>query len=234
MSGADEDFLARREAARRVIDALDAGAIGDAPARAGFFNAVYRQADGDPAFIPWADLKPKRQLAEWLGAHPGEGRSAIDVACGLGDNAEALAAAGYRTTAFDLSADAIDWARRRFPQSAVDYRVADLLGLPPQWAGAFDLVNECYTLQSVPPALLDRMARAIAGLVAPAGTLLVYTRIRPEEAEADGPPWPLRPSDAMRFAALGFEMVERETFEIVRGDRRVPIWFCEWRRASGR
>jgi hypothetical protein len=37
-----------------------------------------------------------------------------------------------------------------FPQSAVDYRVADLFDAPSEWRGAFDLVHELYTLQALP------------------------------------------------------------------------------------
>lgn len=230
MSGGDDDFMRRREAARGIVNALDRDRVRDAPERAEFFNAVYERAEGDAAFVPWADLEPKPQLLQWLADHPGEGRRAIDIACGLGDNAEALATAGYRTTAFDLAVGAVEWARRRFPRSAVDYRVADLLDPPADWIGAFDLVHECYTLQSVPPQMLDRLAPAIAGLVAPGGTLLVYTRIRPDDTEVDGPPWPLREADAMRFAGLGLELVRRDAFDNRRGERVIPHWFCEWRR----
>ncbi|MCG6857697.1 MAG: class I SAM-dependent methyltransferase [Salaquimonas sp.] len=226
----DEDFLALRDAARDAVNAIDSDMRRDAPERAAFFNAVYEQAHGDPAFVPWADLAPKPQLNQYLAVHPGKGRRAIDVACGLGDNAEALAGAGYQTTAFDMAHDAVEWARRRFPETKVDYRVANLLEPPDGWTGSFDLVNECYTLQSVPPEMLDAMAPGVANLVAPGGKLLVYTRIRPDDMDHSGPPWPLRESDAMRFADLGLELVEKTEFENRRPDRVVPHWFCVWRR----
>ena len=41
----------------------------------------------------------------------------LDVGCGLGDNAECFAAAGAKVTAFDFVAQAIEWAKRRFPQT---------------------------------------------------------------------------------------------------------------------
>ncbi len=92
------------------------------PERQAFFNAVYEQAAGDAAFVPWADLKAKEQLNNGLRkmteSNPHPALTAMDVACGLGDNAEALARAGYATTAFDLAGDAIDWAKKRFPESA--------------------------------------------------------------------------------------------------------------------
>ncbi|MEZ5791291.1 MAG: methyltransferase domain-containing protein [Nitratireductor sp.] len=126
MTGDDpEAFRARREALKSRIDPLDKDMI-DGGDRGAFFDTVYDMAAGDAAGVPWADLKPKQQLEQWLASNPGNGRTAIDIACGLGDNAEAMAAAGYRTTAFDLARKAVAWARQRFPDSAVDYQVADL------------------------------------------------------------------------------------------------------------
>lgn len=202
--------------------------------RRGFFGDVYREAAGDAASVPWADLKPKAELVEWLTRNPGGGRAAIDVACGLGDNAEAIAAAGWRTTAFDLAADAISWAGRRFPDSPVDYRVADVLDPPPHWRGGFDLVNECYTLQAVPPEAMPALRAAVAALVAPGGRLLVYARVRPDGSPASGPPWPLEISQARAFADMGFELVSERRFETVRRDRLVDHVFCEWKRAEAR
>lgn len=154
----DEDFAARRSALRSHVNELDRHSGGSRTDRAAFFDAVYETAGNDTAGVPWADLKPKDRLASWLAGNPGEGRRAVDVGCGLGDNAEAIAAVGWATTAFDLSPRAVDWARQRFPESSVDYRAGDLTDLPPQWAGAFDLVHECYTIQSVPGELRTRLS----------------------------------------------------------------------------
>jgi len=141
---AEDEFLTRREAAKRRLDRLTSAKGGDSTDRRRWFEAVYETASGDAAAVPWADLEPKAALLDWLTRNPGGGRLAIDVACGLGDNAEALAAAGYQTIAFDLAQAAVDWAKQRFPASDVDYRVADLFALPADWAARFDLVHECY------------------------------------------------------------------------------------------
>lgn len=225
-----EEFRRRREALKARINPLDKDILPDNPDRKAFFDAVYDMADGDAAAVPWADLRPKGKLVDWLADNPGEGKRAIDVACGLGDNAEAMAAAGYETTAFDLAGKAIGWARRRFPDSPVDYRAASLIEPPAEWLGAFDLVHECYTIQSVPPELHPRFARAVADLVKPGGILLVYARKRAEDAPADGPPWPLKPSETGIFAEFGFEPLHREDFDIVRPDRRIAHEFAVWRR----
>ena len=68
----------------------------------------------------------------------GEGRSAIVIGCGLGDDAEALQQLGFQVTASDIAATAIDWCHQRFPNSNVNYRVADLFNLDPTWHAAFD------------------------------------------------------------------------------------------------
>lgn len=233
----DEDFLQRRESVRSQINAMDQSVLHDQPERQDFFNAVYTNADGDAAFVPWADLKAKDKLEQWLEANSGLILSArlkaVDVACGLGDNAEALSSAGYNTTAFDLAADAIGWAKKRFPDSNVDYQSADLFDLPKDWIGAFDLVHECYTLQALPPQMLDRTASAIAGLVKPGGTLLVFTRTRGNGSAVDGPPWPLEDKDVDCFAVLGFEKIAGDRFTNTKNDRIIPHAFVEWRKTEG-
>jgi SAM-dependent methyltransferase len=203
------------------------------PERKAFFKDIYRRADGDPGMVPWADLVAKAKLHEWLVRNPGKEEStALDVACGLGDNAEALAAAGYATTAFDLSDHAIRWARKRFPNSPVDYRTADLFNLPEAWREHFDLVNECYTLQSMTPGMLPETAAAVASLVKPGGTLLVYARWREDGAAANGPPWPLEKSALHVFAGLGFSLENEDLFTVDRPGRTIPHSFAVWRKAK--
>lgn len=228
------DFEARRQAARERLDADDPAvkAARDDTGRSGFFANVYEKADGDAAAVPWADLEPKPQLLEWLAEHPGQGRRAIDVACGLGDHAVALAAAGYETTAFDYAEKAVNWSRRRFADKPVDWHVADLTNLPAHWRYAFDLVYECYTVQSVPPERHAEFSAAIASLVAPGGTLLVYARSRKDGEKADGPPWPLSPSELDLYAASGLKREASDSFDIVRPDKTIPHRFDVWRRAG--
>ncbi|MEM7216084.1 MAG: class I SAM-dependent methyltransferase [Pseudomonadota bacterium] len=226
----DRDFWSRREKAMAEVQLLDRDVIHNNPEREAFFETVYHRAQGDAAAVPWADLEAKHKLAEWLSGNlPANGR-AIDVGCGLGDNAEALVRAGYRTSAFDFSQEAIDWSERRFPGSSVEYRVADLFNLPSEWLGVFDLVHECYTLQSIPPETLAKSVPAVCSLVAPGGTLLVYTRVRPDGGEVDGPPWPLEESTTKSFENHGLELVSRETFDLARQERTIPHVFSVWNR----
>jgi SAM-dependent methyltransferase len=178
----------------------------------GWFDELYREAAGDPGQVPWANLGPNSALPPWLAAQPAErlrGRALV-VGCGLGDDAEALAAAGLATTAFDLSAQAVAWARERFPGSPVAYRSADLLDAPGEWRGAFDLVLEIYTLQALPAATRARAFAPLAGFVAPGGRLLVVTFGRDEDDDAGTLPWPLTRADLRRFDELGLRELRFE------------------------
>ncbi|MEM9330235.1 MAG: class I SAM-dependent methyltransferase [Pseudomonadota bacterium] len=227
----DPDFQRRREKAMAEVQLLDKDTIHSHPEREAFFENVYQRADGDPAAIPWADLKAKHKLEEWLSANAPHRGCAIDVGCGLGDNAQALMDAGYQTTGFDFSAEAIQWALSRFPNSPVTFTVADLFDVPKDWIERFDLVHECYTLQSIPPETLEKSIPSVVSLVRPGGTLLVYTRVREDNSEVDGPPWPLEETKLKTFFELGLELLNREEFVLERPpDRVIPHVFSVWRK----
>ena len=205
----DPDFESRRLAARARLDAIDDSGAGD-PYRRAWFTVVYESAGEDPAQIPWADLRPHPLLAAWL-AHapvPASGARALDVGCGLGDNAAAIAAKGWRTTGFDLSPRAIHWAQSRFP--ALAFVAADLFRAPDEWTAAFDLVHECYTLQALPDGPRADATGRIAQFVRPGGRLVVIARARNTSSFA-GPPWPLARDEIMSAAAHGLttEAVEQ-------------------------
>ncbi|MDE2362506.1 MAG: class I SAM-dependent methyltransferase [Hyphomicrobiales bacterium] len=212
-----QDFAGRRAAARKRLDAIDphkrqGGAEAD-PFRRHWFEDVYNLAGEDAACVPWANLEPHPLLADWLAQHDIASRRALDVGCGLGDNAEALAARGAATTAFDLSPKAIDWAKKRFPASSATYLAADLFAAPAQWRQHFDLVHECYTLQALPASLLPQAAAALASFVAPDGRLLVIARARPNAAAPAGPPWPLSRENIEALATGGLTLVSVEEIE---------------------
>jgi SAM-dependent methyltransferase len=173
-----------------------------------WFEELYAGAAGEEG-IPWADLVPNPHLMTWLDGRQLRGR-ALKVGCGLGDDAEALAALGLDVVAFDISPTAIEWCRRRFPGSRVEYVVADALDPPDEWAGAFDFVLECYTLQVLPPELRRPAASRIEATAAPGGTLLAIARGR---GDADPPgqmPWPLTPEELKECFSL--ERVSSEDF----------------------
>ncbi len=177
----------------------------------GWFEPFYAAADGNAAAIPWAVAGPRRELVKW--AHEqsagGGGQSALVIGCGLGDDAEFLAELGYRVIAFDVSQTAIDWCKRRFPDSPVDYQVADMFAPPVEWLVAFDLTVEDYIVQALPPEMRMDAVTASAAFVAPGGLLLAIGRGIEDGAERSGPPWPLTMAELALFEQAG---LERQSF----------------------
>ena len=196
------------------------------------FEEIYAGAGSDLAASPWADLSPNNALIGWLAGQPapsggeapgreaprgGEvpsgweapsGREALVVGCGLGDDAEELARRGFRVTAFDISPTAIELCRQRFPDSRVQYRVADLFDLPPDWSRAFDVVVEIRTLQSLPPNLRAAAASAIADTVAPGGRIFLRTAVRDPDEPLTTRPWPLTNEELEPLSEAGLIQTE--------------------------
>ena len=206
-----------RTLARRLAD--ESLAKGDP---LGWFEALYQAAGENLALIPWADLTFNPHLAAWLAANPRDwaGRRALVVGCGLGDDAEELARRGAKVTAFDVSPKAIEWCRRRFASSPVDYQVANALSLPDAWHGAFDLVVEIYTLQALPPGPRAVASAELAAALAPGGTLLVVARGREPNEDPGSAPWPLVKSELDAFTSHG---LVAETFEDFLDNEQPPV-----------
>jgi SAM-dependent methyltransferase len=201
MTAQDPDEDARR---------LSGEALGEGDPTS-WFERLYAQAADGHAVVPWDRRAPHPLLVEWIEQRPDlSGRRTLVVGCGLGDDAAYLAAQGYRVIAFDISGSAIDAARRRFPTSPVDFRVADLLNPPAEWREHFDLVVETYTTQSLPVRLRPTVVLHVGRLVAPGGTLLVLAVAPDADEQSDGPPWPLSRTDIESFAVEGLKVVSVE------------------------
>jgi SAM-dependent methyltransferase len=200
----------------------------------GWFEALYRRAEGERAAVPWADAAPRFRLEAWLAECGLPADRAIDVGCGLGENAQILAKAGWQLTAFDISATAIAWARElmaaRFPEINVQFQHADLFDFPPEWRGAFDLVHETYNLQALPRDRAGEAAHQIAALAAPGGTVLIMTRAREDGETPEGPPWPLSRRELKAFRDAGLEEIRFEEF-YDRRDDPIRHFLVEYRRS---
>jgi len=218
----DEEWLGGR-LAREALDAGDP---------AGWFEPLYAAAEQGETHVPWDRGAPNRWLAAWAEANRprGAGRRAIVVGAGLGDDAELVAELGFKTVAFDVSPTAARLARERFPDTRVDYRAADLLELPMAWRGAYDLVVEIRTVQSLPSAPRPAAIAAIGGLVAPGGTALVIAAARHPGDPDDGPPWPLTRPEIESFAAGDLRMARLDAPRDADG---FAWWVAELRRDAG-
>lgn len=181
----------------------------------GWFEPLYAQARRRADAIPWAELAPHPYLVDWLADPPVAvaGCRTVVVGCGLGDDAAALAEHGAEVTAFDVSASAVTWAARRFPDQGIDWRTHDLLSLPDTFAQAFDLVVEVRTVQSLPGVVRDAAMQAISGLVAPGGMLIAVALMATSDQVARasaGPPWPQAPSELAAYQAAGLARIGLE------------------------
>jgi SAM-dependent methyltransferase len=132
-----------------------------------------RAADWDERYagseLVWSAEPNRFLVAEADALAPGR---ALDLACGEGRNAVWLAGRGWDVTGVDFSAVGLRKAERLAASRGVhvDWVLADLLEYTPAPL-AYDLVLVFYL--QLPAAERRLVARAAAGSVAPAGTLLV-------------------------------------------------------------
>ncbi len=180
-----------------------------------FFESVYENADHDDlSSIPWATLAPNVCLEKHL-SQKGQvsGKKALVIGCGLGDDALILEKYGYEVDALDISPSAIALAKKRHPDSKVDFHVADIYDMPSSSVGKYDFVYEGLTIQSLPPSDRENLVGIIASLVAKEGELFVYAHSQDDTDNYGGPPWPLYEDEFMLFEKEGLEQVyiEKET-----------------------
>lgn len=106
---------------------------------------------------------------------PLAGARVVDVGCGGGLMAEALARAGATVTAIDLAPGMIEVARLHAAEQGVpvDYRVEAVEALAARQGASFDIVTCMEMIEHVPdpPALLA----ALAALLRPGGALFLST-----------------------------------------------------------
>ncbi len=179
-----------------------------------WFEQLYSCANGDNSKIPWADGIPNPYLISWFEKTniSGNGRSAVVVGCGLGEDAEELSGRGFKVTAFDLSPTAIEWCKKLYPESSVRYLAADLFDLPEELTKRFDFIYECYTIQALPRSLRNKTIKAIASLLNEGGEMLLIGRSWHGEREDDGPPWSLKEEELLYFQTLGLQEITSEEF----------------------
>ena len=140
-----------------------------------FSALAHRWWDPTSDFKPLHDINPLRlgYIDERCGGLAG--KIALDVGCGGGILAEAMAQSGARVTGIDLSEKALAVARLHQVESgiSVDYRLIAAEALVAEAAGCFDVVTCMELLEHVPePA---STIAACARLVSPGGIVVFST-----------------------------------------------------------
>jgi 2-polyprenyl-6-hydroxyphenyl methylase/3-demethylubiquinone-9 3-methyltransferase len=146
------------------------------PAELAKFSALaHRWWDPTSEFRPLHEINPLRlahieRLAGGLA-----GKRIVDVGCGGGILAEAMAAKGATVTGIDLADKPLKVAmlHRMETGTNVDYRLVSAEDLAAEWPGAFDMVTCMEMLEHVPdpPAIVG----ACAKLVKPGGLVFFST-----------------------------------------------------------
>jgi 2-polyprenyl-6-hydroxyphenyl methylase/3-demethylubiquinone-9 3-methyltransferase len=154
---------------------VDAGEI------ARFRSAASRWWDPQGEMRPLHDLNPVRlAYVETGGAL--DGRKVVDVGCGGGLLAEAMAARGARVVGLDLADELLSVARLHALEAGVqvDYRLESAEAHAAGHAGHYDVVTCMEMLEHVPdPAAV---VAALGALVRPGGDVFVSTLNRTPRA----------------------------------------------------
>jgi 2-polyprenyl-6-hydroxyphenyl methylase/3-demethylubiquinone-9 3-methyltransferase len=185
-----------------------------------FSKLAHRWWDPEGEFRPLHDINPLR--LDWIAQHAQlEGSRVLDVGCGGGILAEAMARRGAKVTGIDLSENALRVAQLHLHESrvAVQYENASVEDYAASHAGKFDLVTCMELLEHVPqPA---PMVTACARLVRPGGQVFFSTINR-------------NPKSYL-FAVIGAEYVLRllpkGTHDYLRFIK--PSELSRWSRAAG-
>jgi len=125
------------------------------------------------------DQRWKARLLDMSGAAPG--MRALDLACGTGDIAFALASRGADVAGLDVTHRMLQLAhaKRSAAKGAARFVTGDMMSLPfPD--GTFDLVTTGYGIRNVPR--IETALAEIRRVLRPGGTLLSLDFNRPERA----------------------------------------------------
>jgi SAM-dependent methyltransferase len=122
---------------------------------------------------PWDTGITPPEVMEFIeGAPPGK---ALDLGCGTGTNAIALARRGWRVTGVDFASRAIREARRKSAREGLEIEflaadIADLRGL----TGGYDYALDVGCLHSLPETGRAGYAAALGREVRPGGLYMLY------------------------------------------------------------
>jgi 2-polyprenyl-6-hydroxyphenyl methylase / 3-demethylubiquinone-9 3-methyltransferase len=184
-----------------------------------FSKLAHRWWDPAGEFRPLHEINPLR--LEWIDRHaPLDGKQVLDIGCGGGILAEAMARRGARVTGIDLSEKALRVAELHLLESKLNitYENAMAEDYAAAHPAAFDVVTCMELLEHVPQP--ESMVAACARLVRPGGQVFFSTINRNPKAYL--------------FAVIGAEYVLKLLPRATHDYRRFikPSELSRWSRAA--
>ena len=134
----------------------------------------------------------------------------VVLGAGRGHDAREFARHGFKVTAVDFAADAVEAMHRLAdPQAPVEVVQADLFTLPAAWNDNFDAVLEYTCFCAINPDRRAEYADLVARLIKPGGLYLAL--LFPLDRHAGGPPFAVSTDEFLAlFEARGFQLERRE------------------------
>jgi SAM-dependent methyltransferase len=169
------------------------------------------QEKWDRKYLENPQLRAPRPPVRWLELlHDRKSGLALDLACGTGRNAIALARLGWEVEAVDLSSVAL----QILAQEAERAGVAEKIRPEKRDLDDFEAPDERYDLILIANYLDRDLIRRILPAVKPGGILIVETYMRhPENEKPESTPdYLLRAGELPELLGSGFEILHYEEF----------------------
>jgi methyl halide transferase len=193
------------------------------------WDAVYRE--GTP---PWDSGQPHAELATVLDEYQLRPQTVLELGCGSGADAVALAKRRFEVTAVDCSPIAVERARLRAEQhdALLRFVLDDVLDFA-QTAGQFDFVYDAGLYHAIRQTDLDRYLDALWRVTRPGSHYLCLAGAPETRADDTGPPQVSKDEIHSELGRL-FEFVHLRLIRLVSADpsRSHAGWSCLMRRPT--
>ncbi|MFQ5346110.1 MAG: nitroreductase family protein [Mariprofundus sp.] len=220
-----DDFQAMETAPRTrkaLTEIVHAGAWGKSwqpPAGAGW-EARYQETSMER--LPWFHAGLDADFEQALAQFQITAGKVLDIGCGPGTQAIALAKRGFSVTASDVSRTAVESSRllAEAENLSIEFHVDDVLDS--KLAGSFDVILDrgifhCFDQQTDQQAYLTTLRRLLKS-----GGLLLLKCFHKDETREQGPPGRYGEDDIRRFFADGFELLETHATQFSPGPQDEP------------
>jgi nitroreductase/SAM-dependent methyltransferase len=231
VEGAPEEFRLKETAPRTRKPLSEIVHVGrwdipmQVPSSAGW-EARYQETQVEQ--LPWFQAGLDADFEQALTQLDIKAARILDIGCGPGTQAVALAQQGFEVTACDVSWSAVESARRlaEAARITIDFHVDDVLDS--RLAGPFDLVFDRGVFHCFADAVdQEAYLATVKRLLKPKGLLLLKC-FHEDETREEGPPGRYGEADICRLFADGFELLEAcaSRFASATGSEPPKALFC--------